>query len=64
MEAFEEETGKYKEIQKNKIKRVKQMNKTVEDLKMEIEEIKKTQTEGILETENLGKEQSNRYKHH
>lgn len=40
------------------------MNKTVEDLKMEIEEIKKTQTEGILETENLGKEQSNRYKHH
>lgn len=40
------------------------MNKTVEDLKMEIEEIKKTQTEGILETENPGKEQSNRYKHH
>lgn len=27
------------------------MNKTVEDLKMEIEEIKKTQTEGILEIE-------------
>lgn len=40
------------------------MNKTVQDLKMEIEEIKKTQTEGILEMENLGKEQSNRYKHH
>lgn len=40
------------------------MSKTVENLKMEIEEIKKTQTEGILETENLGKEQSNRYKHH
>lgn len=40
------------------------MNKTVQVLKMEIEEIKKTQTEGILEMENLGKEQSNRYKHH
>ena len=32
------------------------MNKTVQDLKMEIEAIKKTQTEGILEMENLGKE--------
>ena len=31
------------------------MNKTVQDLKMEIEAIKKTQTEGILEMENLGK---------
>ena len=33
----------------------KEMNKTVQDLKMEIEAIKKTQTEGILEMENLGK---------
>jgi hypothetical protein len=32
------------------------MNKTVEDLKMEIEAINKTETEGILEMENLGKE--------
>jgi hypothetical protein len=31
---------------------VKEMNKTVQDLKMEIEAIKKTQTEGILEMEN------------
>ena len=31
------------------------MNKTVQDMKMEIEAIKKTQTEGILEMENLGK---------
>ena len=31
------------------------MNKTVQDLKMEKETIKKTQTEGILEIENLGK---------
>ena len=31
------------------------MNKIVKDLKMEIGAIKKTQTEGILETGNLGK---------
>ena len=31
------------------------MNKTVPDLRVEIEAIKKTQTEGILEMENLGK---------
>ena len=31
------------------------MNKTVQYLKMEIEATKKTQTEGILEMENLGK---------
>ena len=31
------------------------MKETVEDQKMKIETIKKTQTEGILEMENLGK---------
>jgi hypothetical protein len=31
------------------------MNKTVQELKMEKETIKKTQTEGILEIQNLGK---------
>ena len=31
------------------------MNKTVQDLKMKIEAIKKTQTKEILEMENLGK---------
>ena len=36
---------------------MKEINKTVQDLKIEIEAIKKTQTEGILEMENLGKEQ-------
>jgi hypothetical protein len=30
------------------------MNKTIQDLKMEIEAINNTQTEGILEMENLG----------
>jgi hypothetical protein len=39
----------------NTIKGVKKMNKTVQDLKIEIEAIKKIQTEGILEMKNLGK---------
>jgi hypothetical protein len=32
---------------------IKKMNKIVQDLKMEIESIKKTKFEGILEIENL-----------
>jgi hypothetical protein len=35
------------------------MNKVVQDLKMEIEAIKKTQSEGILEMENLGMRRGN-----
>jgi hypothetical protein len=34
---------------------VKDRNKTIQNLKMEIETIKKTQTESMLEMENLGK---------
>ena len=34
---------------------MKKINKTVKDLKMEIESIKKTQTEKILEMESLEK---------
>jgi hypothetical protein len=34
---------------------VKEINKTVQDLKVEIESLKKTQTEEILEIENIGK---------
>jgi hypothetical protein len=33
---------------------LKKTNKIVEDLKIEIEEIKKTQTDGILEMKSLG----------
>jgi hypothetical protein len=33
-----------------------EMNKTILDLKREVDTIKKTQTEGTLETETLGKE--------
>jgi predicted nucleic acid-binding Zn-ribbon protein len=55
VEALKDEANKYKEIQENTIKQAKDMNKTVQDLKMEIEAIKKTLTEGILEVEDLGK---------
>jgi prefoldin subunit 5 len=34
---------------------VKELNKTIQDLKMEIETIKKSQKETALEIENLGK---------
>jgi predicted nucleic acid-binding Zn-ribbon protein len=44
-----------KEIYDNIIKQVRKMNKTVQELKMEIETIKKTQTDGILEMENQRK---------
>jgi hypothetical protein len=37
-----------------KIKRLKNVNKNVQGLKMEIEAIKKTKTEGILERKHLG----------
>jgi uncharacterized coiled-coil protein SlyX len=37
------------------MKQVKEMNKTIQDLKMEIKKIKKSQRETTLELENLGK---------
>ena len=58
LEALKEETQKYlKELQENIIiiKQAKEMNKTIQDLKMEIETIKKSQRETIPELENLGK---------
>ena len=46
IEAFKEEMNKsLKEIQENTIKQMKGINKTVKDLKLEINTIKKTQTE-------------------
>jgi hypothetical protein len=44
-----------KEIRKNTSKQVKELNKTIQDLKMEVETIKKPQRETPLEIENLGK---------
>ena len=56
VEALKEETQKFlKELQKNTIKQVKEMNKTIQDLKMEVEIMKKTQRETTQEIETLGK---------
>jgi archaellum component FlaC len=43
------------EIQENTTKQVKELNKTIQDLKMEIETIEKSQRETTLEIGNLGK---------
>jgi esterase/lipase len=56
IEAFKKNiNNSLKEIQENTIKQVKELNKMVQELKMEIETIKKTQMEANLEIENLGK---------
>ena len=56
VEVFKEETQKsLKELQENAIKQVMELNKTIQDLKMEVETIKKTQSETTLEIETLGK---------
>ena len=44
-----------KEIQENTTKQVMELNKTIQDLKREVETIKKTQNETTLEIETLGK---------
>jgi hypothetical protein len=56
VEAFKEETQKFlKELQENTIKQAKEMNKIIQDLKVEIETIKKLQRVTTLKLENLGK---------
>jgi hypothetical protein len=61
VETLKEEKNKsLKEIQKNTIKQVKELNKVVQNIKAEVETIKKKkkkkkQTEATLEMENLGK---------
>ena len=56
LKALKEETRKsLKELQENTTKQVKELNKTIQDLKMEIETIKKSKRETTLEIENLGK---------
>jgi hypothetical protein len=44
-----------KEIEENTGKQVKELNKAIQDLNMEVETTKKTQMEANLEMENLGK---------
>lgn len=55
IETFKKEmSNSLKEIQKNTNEQCKEMNETVEDLKMEVELMKKTQTKGIQQ--NIRKE--------
>jgi DNA anti-recombination protein RmuC len=56
VEALKEEAQKsLKELQKNTTKQVMELNKTIQDLKMKVETIKKMQRETTLELEILGK---------
>jgi hypothetical protein len=65
LETLKEETQKsLKELQENTIKEAKEMNKTIHDLKLEIETIKKSQKETTWELENQGKIRSHRCKYH
>jgi DNA-binding FrmR family transcriptional regulator len=53
---LKEETQKFlKDLQENTTKQGKELNKTTQDIKTEIETIKKSQRETTLEIENLGK---------
>ena len=50
VEAHKEETQKsLKDLQENTTKQVKELNKTIQDLKMEIETIKESQRKTTLE---------------
>jgi predicted nucleic acid-binding Zn-ribbon protein len=45
----------FKEIQENTSNQVKELNKSIQDLKMEVETVKKSQRETTLKIENLQK---------
>jgi chromosome segregation ATPase len=56
LEAFKEETQKcLRALQENTTQKVMEMNKSIQDLKIEVETIKKTKRETTLEIETLGK---------
>ena len=56
VEDLKEETQKsLKELQENTTKHVMELNKTIQDLKREVETIKKSQKETTMDVENLGK---------
>ena len=58
LEALKEKTQKsLKELEENTIKQAKERNKTKQDLKMELETIKKSQRETTLEIEILERNQ-------
>ena len=48
IENFKDINNSLKEIQENTTKQVKELNKTIQDLKMDIETIKKSQRETTL----------------
>ena len=53
---FEEMSKSVKDTLGNQEKTIKQIMETVQDLKTEMEAMKKTQTEGWLDMDNLGKQ--------
>jgi predicted RNase H-like nuclease (RuvC/YqgF family) len=56
VEDIKEETQKsFKELQENQTKQVMELNKNIQDLKREVDTIKKTQIETTLDIETLGK---------
>ena len=60
LKEMEEKTGKKleeinKSLKENQEKAIKYEKETIQDLKTKTETIKKTQTAGILEKENMGK---------
>lgn len=56
IEAIKEKMNKsHKDIQENINKKIKENNKTAQNLKMEIESIMKIQSKGILEMDNVSK---------
>ena len=55
VEDIKEEAQKsLKELQENMTKQVMELNKTIQDIKREVDTIKKTQSEATLEIETLG----------
>jgi esterase/lipase len=55
----EEGPKSLKELQENMTKQVMELTKTIQDLKREVDTIKKTQSEAMLEIENLGEKSEN-----
>ena len=51
----EEAQKSLKDLQENMTKKVMELNKTIQDLKREVDTIKKTQSEATLEIETIGK---------
>jgi hypothetical protein len=63
VEDLKEDTQKsLKELQENTTKQVMELNKTIQDLKVEVETMKKTQRETTLKIETLGKKSEKKKK--